>query len=200
MDYHGNEDLSSVKRFLDSFVLRRRASNGSIESAGDGHGLFLFDAVPEALAAEKVLAAGGYETHLVAPPQHLRAGCDLAVSVASFERPGAERALADAGVQVRGWVDTPAGSMALADLVTTVDYGEELMVRAGNMKICVRKSDGVIVNTSGGGCPDIPYLNLELVGRPIAQVPRPKELGFTLCGLMLDRAYVEALRLTEEAS
>jgi hypothetical protein len=150
------------------------------------------------LAAEQVLKAGGYEVELVAPPQHLRAGCDLSVAISSFERPGASRALDDANVDVRGWVDTLEGSLELADLVTTEDYGAELMVRAGNMKICVRKCDRVIVNTSGGGCPDIPYLNLQLVGRSLDDAPRPRDLGFTLCGLMLDRAFLEAQRLLEE--
>jgi len=73
-----------------------------------------------------------------------------------------------------------------------VDFGEWLMVRAGNMKIVVEKATGVIVNTSGGGCPDIPYLNHALVGKRLDEVPRPKDLGYTLCGLMLDRAYQEA--------
>ena len=167
-----------------------------------GRGLFLFDQVPEALAAEQVLVAGGYEVELVAPPQHLRAGCDLAVALSSFERPGASRLLQEYDVESRGWVDTVEGSLELADLVTTVDFGDELMVRAGNMKICVRKSDGVIVNTSGGGCPDIPHLNLQLVGMALSDAPRPRELGYTLCGLMLDRAFMEAhqMLLLEEPS
>jgi hypothetical protein len=84
------------------------------------------------------------------------------------------------------------GTMDLADIVTTEDFGEWLMVRAGNMKITVEKSSGRIVNTSGGGCPDIPYLNLEFVGTSVDDGRRPKDLGYTLCGLMLDRAFVDA--------
>lgn len=156
-----------------------------------GLGLFLFDEVAEALLAEKTLRAAGYELRLVAPPPALRAGCDLALALAPFERPGAERALRLAGVTVRGWADGPEGTRALAHLVTTVDFGDFLMVRAGNMKITVEKASGRIVNTSGGGCPDIPYLNLALVGRTVHDAPRPRELGFTLCGLMLDRAFEE---------
>lgn len=176
--------------------LLRRAVAGVAARLGGGapdeQGLFLFDEVAEALRAERALRAAGYALALVAPPPALRAGCDLAIGLAPFERPGAERVLADAGVVVRGWADGPEGSLPLAHLVTAVDFGEFLMVRAGNMKITVRKADGLIVNTSGGGCPDIPHLNLSLVGRSIHDAPRPRELGFTLCGLMLDRAFEEA--------
>lgn len=154
-------------------------------------GLFLFDDVNEAIAAERALKAAGYMVILVAPPHHLRAGCDLAVSVSRVEQVGAMRALAKADVAVRSWVDDAEGTTSVTDLVTTVDFDDWLMVRAGNMKIVVEKRTGIIVNTSGGGCPDIPYLNLELVGQRLTDVPRPKELGYTLCGLMLDRAYLE---------
>lgn len=159
--------------------------------AEEALGLFLFDAVNDALAAERALDAAGYAVSLVAPPHHLRAGCDLAIAVPRVEHVGAERALGDADVHVREWANDAEGTARVCDLVTTVDFGTWLMVRAGNMKIVVEKASGVIVNTSGGGCPDIPYLNLALVGKRVDEVPRPKDLGYTLCGLMLDRAYLE---------
>ncbi len=165
--------------------------------ATEALGLFLFDAVNDALAAERALEAAGYETSLVAPPHRLRAGCDLAVAIPRVEQVGAQRVLDDALVHVREWVDDADGTADVCDLITTVDFDEWLMVRAGNMKIVVEKATGLIVNTSGGGCPDIPYLNLALVGETLAAAPRPKELGYTLCGLMLDRAYLEARRLIE---
>ncbi|MBE0476037.1 MAG: DUF3343 domain-containing protein [Coriobacteriia bacterium] len=155
--------------------------------------MFLFEEVSQALKAEKTLLSEGYDVRLVAPPQHLRAGCDLAVAVESFEQPGARRALEGARVLVRGWADTLEGGLELAALVTTEDFGEWLMVRAGNMKASVEKATGRIVNTSGGGCPDIPYLNLRLVGRTLREAEAPKDLGYTLCALMLDRA-VEGCR------
>lgn len=177
-------------------VFSRRSREHS-PGADEALGLFLFDAVNDALAAERALDAAGYAVSLVAPPHHLRAGCDLAVALSRVEHIGAERTLADAGVHVREWVNDAEGTAEVCDLVTTVDFGAWLMVRAGNMKIVVEKATGVIVNTSGGGCPDIPYLNLALVGRRLDAVPRPKDLGFTLCGLMLDRAYLEARKLVE---
>jgi len=87
------------------------------------------------------------------------------------------------------------GSTELLDIVKIVDFGSAVMVKAGNMKMTIDKYSGVILNTSGGGCPDIPYLNLQLVGKKIDEVKRPKELGLTLCALMLDRAYEECLKI-----
>lgn len=176
-------------------ALFRRKKEKANPSGSEPLGLFLFDAVNDALAAERVLKAADYEVSLVAPPPHLRAGCDLAISLARVEHVGAARTLMDGGVPVREWVDDAEGVADVCDLVTTVDYGPWLMVRAGNMKIVVERSTSTIVNTSGGGCPDIPYLNLELVGRRLDEVVRPKDLGYTLCGLMLDRAYLEACAL-----
>jgi len=168
-----------------------RSEKSESPGAEEALGLFLFDAVNDALAAERALDAAGYTVSLVAPPHHLRAGCDLAVAMPRVEHIGAGRLLAEAGVHVREWVDDADGTAEVCDLVTTVDFGQWLMVRAGNMKIVVDKTTAVIVNTSGGGCPDIPYLNLALVGKRLDAVPRPKDLGYTLCGLMLDRAYLE---------
>ena len=73
------------------------------------------------------------------------------------------------------------------------------MVRAGNMKITVEKASGTICNVSGGGCPDVPYLHGQLVNRTIADAPRPKELGYTLCAMMLERAMEEVPRVCGEA-
>ncbi len=178
-------------------LFSRKASKEKAQhpSADEALGLFLFDQVNEALAAERVLARAGHEVSLVAPPPHLRAGCDLACAVPRVEYPGAARALEEAHVHVRDWVDDMEGSAKLGEMVTTVDFGPWLMVRAGNMKITIEKETGLIVNTSGGGCPDIPYLNLALVGRSLAEASRPRELGYTLCGLMLDRAFTEAAKL-----
>jgi len=172
-------------------ALFARKDRKTAPGADEALGLFLFDAVNDAMSAERVLKAAGYEVFLVAPPAHLRAGCDLSVALPRVEHIGAERELIDAGVPLREWVADTEGTAEVCDLVTSVDFGQWLMVRAGNMKIVVEKETGLIVNTSGGGCPDIPYLNLALVGKRVDEVPRPKDLGYTLCGLMLDRAYQE---------
>lgn len=159
------------------------------------HGLFLFDVVNEAIAAEQALKRSGFAPQLVSPPANLRVGCDLAISIPRGDYADANRLLAESNVPVRDWLVDDEGSADLIDSVTTVDFGRWIMVKAGNMKIVVDVETTEIVNTSGGGCPDIPYLNLELVGMRLDEAPRPRTLGYTLCGLMLDRAFVEACRI-----
>jgi len=164
------------------------------KNAFEGGGLVLFQAVDEAITAEKILKAENYEVKLVAPPPLLRKGCDLALEVNLTEKPGIERALQSSGAHFVEILPLKGGG-DLLDVVKTRDFGEAMMVKAGNMKLTFDRKTGVILNISGGGCPDIPYLNIHLVDRKMTDVPRPKEMGYTLCALMLDRAFTEALEI-----
>jgi len=164
----------------------------------EGGGLVLFLDVQDAIKAEKVVKAAGYPAKMVAPPPELRKGCDLAIEVNLVEKPGIERALDEKDI---GYVDVVPLKVDTSELLTIVkiaDFGNWVMVKAGNMKLSFDKSSGVIVNTSGGGCPDIPHLHAELIDRKLTEVPRPKDIGFTLCALMLDRALEECLGLWQE--
>ena len=75
------------------------------------------------------------------------------------------------------------------------DYGDWFMVRAANMKITVERATGKIVNVSGGGCPDVPYLAALLTGQCIGEAEEPRVKGQTLCSYSLQRAFEEAKRL-----
>jgi hypothetical protein len=59
------------------------------------------------------------------------------------------------------------------------------------MKLTVEKNTLKIVNISGGGCPDVPYVAEELVGKTLREAPSPKEIGHTLCAYALHMAYEE---------
>lgn len=155
-----------------------------------GQGLVLFDTVEEAIRAEKLVSKAGYSGNLVAPPPALRKGCDVALEINLVEQPAIERALQQ--VPYNGVVPME-GSAKLLDIVQVFEYPEHIMVKAGNMKLTFEKGSGLIVNTSGGGCPDIPYLHIEMMGKRLDEIPRPKEIGHTLCALMLDRAVEGAL-------
>jgi len=74
------------------------------------------------------------------------------------------------------------------------DFGDYLMVRAANMKITLSKADLRIVNVSGGGCPDVPYLADQLLGKRLDEAPEPRSLGSTLCGYALQLAFEELRR------
>jgi hypothetical protein len=161
----------------------------------EGGGLILFQEVPHAMAAEKVLKSLGYTVKLVAPPPQLRKGCDLAVEINLVEQPGIERVLRENDLAYVGIDPIRVKTAPLLDIVKVTDFGDWIMVKAGNMKITYEKASGVIVNVSGGGCPDIPYLHAELIDKRLDEAPRPKDLGFTLCALNLDRAFDECLTL-----
>ncbi|RLC91487.1 MAG: hypothetical protein DRI39_10245 [Chloroflexi bacterium] len=161
----------------------------------EGGGVVLFREVQEALKAEKVVKEAGYGVKLIAPPPELRKGCDLALEVNLVEKPGIQRALDAKDVGYVGVVPLKVGASELLDIVKVTDFGEWVMVKAANMKLTFEKRSGTIVNTSGGGCPDIPHLHAEMIEKKLTDVARPRDIGFTLCALMLDRALDEGLEL-----
>jgi len=168
---------------------------GKKKPAFEGGGLVLFMDVQDAMRAERVLKKADYAVKLVAPPPELRKGCDLAVEINLVEQPGIERLLREKDTPYVSVAPLMVGTAGLLEIVRVTDFGEWTMVKAANMKLTFEKSSGVIVNTSGGGCPDIPYMHAEMVGKKLTEAPRPKDVGFTLCALMLDRALDESLSL-----
>ena len=157
----------------------------------------LFEKVEEAIKAEKVLKGENYSVKLVAPPPALRKGCDLAVEINLFEQMGIERLCNEKDVPYLQVVPLK-GAAELLQIVKITNFKEATMVKAGNMKVTFDKNTGIILNVSGGGCPDIPYLHTQLIDRKLTEAPRPKEIGFTLCALMMDRALVECLELWQK--
>lgn len=155
-------------------------------------GLVLFANVEEAIKAEKIIKKNDYTCRLVAPPPFLRKGCDLALEVNLIEQPALVRILGD--LPHLG-IHALEAATELLQIVKVTKFPGYTMVKAGNMKLTFDNLTGVIVNTSGGGCPDIPYLHNQLVGKNLTEASRPRDLGFTLCALMLDRAFGEALAL-----
>jgi hypothetical protein len=119
----------------------------------------------------------------------------LAVEINLVEQPGIERLLKEKDMAYVSIEPLRVKTAPLLEVVKVTDFGRWVMVKAGNMKITYEKDSGVIVNVSGGGCPDIPYLHAELVDKRLDQAPRPKDLGFTLCALNLERALDECLAL-----
>jgi len=159
----------------------------------EGGGLVIFREVQEAMKAEKVLKGADYKVKLVAPPPQLRKGCDLALEVNLVEQLGLERLFKEKDIEYVDITPLKLETSELLNIVKVTDFGDWVMVKAGNMKITFDKNDGMIVNTSGGGCPDIPHLHAEMIGKKLTEAPRPRDIGFTLCALMLDRALEEGI-------
>jgi hypothetical protein len=160
-----------------------------------GDGIVIFSDTSQAITAEKVIKGAGYEIKLIAPPPEMRMGCDLALEINLVERPGIERLLKEKDAYYVNIFPLMKGTAPLCEIIKITDYGQWTMVKAGNMKMAFDKDSGIIVNISGGGCPDIPYLHAEMVDKKLTEAPRPKELGYTLCAVMLDLALEECLNL-----
>lgn len=160
-----------------------------------GDGIIIFQDVANAIQAEKVIKGAGYEVKLIAPPPELRMGCDLALEINLVESTGIERLMKEKDAAYVGAFPLMKGTAELCEIVKVTDYGQWTMVKAGNMKISFEKSSGMIVNISGGGCPDIPYLHDEMVDKKLTEAPRPKTLGYTLCAVMLELALEKCIKL-----
>jgi len=160
-----------------------------------GDGIIIFHDVAGAMKGDRMSRAAGYEVKLVAPPPNLRMGCDLALEVNLVEQAGIERVFKDKDVPYKHFMPLTKSAPQMCDIVRVTDFGAWVMVKSGNMKISFEKATGIIVNISGGGCPDIPYLNAEMVGKTLAEAPHPDELGYTLCATMLQRAYDESVNI-----
>jgi hypothetical protein len=161
----------------------------------EGGGLIIFNAVEEAIAVEKILKAADYLVRLVAPPAELRKGCDLAIEINLTEQLGIERLLKEQNVAYVSIDPITVATAPLLEVVKITDFGKWIMVKAGNMKLTYEKDSGIIVNISGGGCPDIPYMYAKLMDKPLAEAPHPRDIGFTLCALNLERALDECLNI-----
>ncbi len=170
------------------------AAPAAAAPAGD-RGLLVFANTSEVIRAESLLKRGGWPLRVVGPPPELATGCDLVIEFPLVAGLEILRTLEDAGLPPLKTVPVTGPLLEPVSLYQVKDFGRHLMVRAANMKLTVEKATGVIVNVSGGGCPDVPYLADRLVGRRLDEVPSPRELGHTLCGYALHLAYLELQRL-----
>lgn len=161
---------------------------------GRDRGILVFSHTSEVIRAEKLLREAGLEVRVMGPPPEIRTGCDLVIEFPLVSELAARQALARGRVEPLRVVPVADGLLEPVSLFQVRDYGDHLMVRAANMKLTVDKRDRTIVNISGGGCPDVPYLADCLVGRTLDSCPRPGDLGHTLCGYALQLAFEEMLR------
>ncbi|MBN2141413.1 MAG: DUF3343 domain-containing protein [Desulfovibrionaceae bacterium] len=172
------------------FGLGSKADRKGVE-----RGFLVFENTSEVIRAERVLRESGRRVRVMGPPPEIRTGCDLVVEFALMDGLDVLRELEAAGVAPLDLVPVESPLLKPVDMYQVKDFGAQLMVRAANMKITVDKSSLEIVNVSGGGCPDVPFLAGELAGRRLGDAPRPRDIGHTLCGYALDLAFEEIKRL-----
>ena len=157
-------------------------------------GILVFQSTSEVIEAEKVLKNSGRPVRVMGPPPEIRTGCDLVIEFPLIEELNIIRELLEKNIKPISIVPVTAPLLEPVDLFHTKDYGDYLMVRAANMKITVEKASRKIVNISGGGCPDVPYVAWQMVGKTLSEAQRPKDLGYTLCAYALDLAYEELIK------
>lgn len=156
--------------------------------------ILVFHHTSEVIRAEELLKSAGIPVMVKGPPPELRTGCDLVIEFALTSHLEVARLLDDARLQPLQILPLQNLLLEPVSLYHVKDFGDFLMVRAANMKITVDKRDRRIVNVSGGGCPDVPYLAESLVGKTLEEAPQPRTLGHTLCGYALQLAYEELVR------
>ena len=186
--------MSMLARLRSAFSgLRKEKADPT--SVPESEAFLVFANTGEVIQAERILKAGGMAVRVMAPPPALRTGCDMVLVTSLMHGFRAVAMLEKQDLAPLRMM--PAGEALLepVSLFQTKDYGEWLMVRAANMKLTMEKASGRIVNVSGGGCPDVPYLAARLIGKTVCEADLAKEHGQTLCGYALHLAMRELYRL-----
>ena len=152
-------------------------------------GILLFGSVQEVILVNHLLGDLGFQVRLVAPPPEVRVGCDLAVEFELLEQEAIETTLKKTGNIPQKLVSTKE---MLPDILKQSSFTEidgYIMCKTGNMKITVDKREHRIVNISGGGCPDIPYVARKLHNTRIEDAENPIDIGNSLCSYMLQISF-----------
>lgn len=180
---------------LEFLKKKKPARNKNKPQASADRGILVFENTSDVIQAENVLKKSGGSVRVMGPPPEIQTGCDLVIEFPLIEELNILRELNAAGIQPLSVVPVTAPLLEPVDLFHTKDFGDYLMVRAANMKITIAKGSLKIVNISGGGCPDVPFLAQEMVSKTLTEAPRPRDLGHTLCGYALELAYQELRRI-----
>lgn len=157
-------------------------------------GMLVFGHTGEVIRAERCLREAGFAVEVKGPPPELRTGCDMIVLFPLMEQSAVMHCLREHDAEPERAVPVQDVLLEPVSLYHTRDFGRWLMVRAANMKITVDKETRRIVNISGGGCPDVPYLATCLTGQVLDSAPEPRALGQTLCCYSLQLAFEELRR------
>ncbi len=189
-----------AQKFADKF---RKQPVQHLPEVGEGY--LLFSHTSEVIRAERLLKDAGLPVQVVGPPPSVREGCDMALLFPIVLEVAVRETLAKANMSPLHLLPRKEGMLDPVSLFhARILRGEEdyLMVRAANMKITLAiggAESGRIVNISGGGCPDVPYLAALLVGQYLTQAPEPVQNGKTLCAYSLQKAFEEAGRLFNDS-
>lgn len=177
-----------------SRLRRAPAPDKATPAAVSDRGFFVFAHTGDVIRAEKTLRANGFDVEVKGPPPQLRTGCDMVVLFPLLRQTAALECLRTAGLEPEQAVTAHDVLLEPVALFQSRRWDNWLMVRAANMKITLDTRTRRIVNISGGGCPDVPWLAHKLCGLTLDEAPEPNSLGQTLCCYSLQKAFEEARR------
>jgi hypothetical protein len=169
-------------------VFKRAKGSDNSKHSSASEGMLVFENTSEVIKAERLLKDAGYSVKVMGPPPELRTGCDLVVVFPIVTQLEVVRILEAGGLKPLQIVPVSSPLLAPVSLFQVKDFGDFIMVRAANMKLTFEKRSGVIVNISGGGCPDVPFVAAQMVGKTLWDAPSPREIGYTLCAYALSLA------------
>ena len=152
-------------------------------------GILLYGSVQEVILVHAMLASQGFQVRLIAPPPEVRVGCDLAIEFEMIEQEAIETLLNKEGTIPQKIVSTKEMLPGILKRSSIIVINGYLMCKAGNMKITIDKHERKIVNISGGGCPDIPFIAQQLYGMRLEEARIPIEMGNSLCAFLLQIAF-----------
>lgn len=181
-----------IKRLWNAVWQRLRPQQNNTPGA---RGILVFSQTGEVIAAHRLLQEAGMPVSVKGPPPSLRTGCDMVVEFPFISILHIMNLLKAASLEPLQAVAVSSGLLEPVSLYNIKDFGPWIMVRAANMKITVEKATNTIVNVSGGGCPDVPFLAGLLTGKTLDKAPSPDTYGHTLCGYALHLAFMEVKRV-----
>ncbi|MBQ3060483.1 MAG: DUF3343 domain-containing protein [Desulfovibrio sp.] len=186
-------------RALKQYLQKRSSGHAAEADAAvqglNDRGLLVFAHTGDVIRAERLLRQEGFPVEVKGPPPQLRTGCDMVVVFPLLRQAAVLTCLTAHGLEPEQTVTAEDVLLEPVSLFQVRQLDGWLMVRAANMKITIDRADGRIVNISGGGCPDVPWLAHCLCGLRLEEAPPPLALGQTLCCYSLQKAFEELRRL-----
>jgi len=162
---------------------------------GVTHSLLIFQHPTTVISVEELLKDEGYSIRVVSPPASHRTGCDLSVEILSEFESDILNLLDLTNLLPMDVLPITSEGQQPLQFIRSTDYQDHLMVRSANMKMTVDKHTKVIVNISGGGCPDVPYLATMMLGKKISDLDNPGDIGYSLCAYSLNTSREELIKL-----
>ena len=177
--------------FLPASIGKAKHLNTGKHGVND-RGLMVFEHTGEVIRAERLLRAAGLEVEVKGLPPELRTGCDMVVVFELVLQARVMEVLEQESLRPSQVVSAHDVLLEPVSLYQIKQLDNRwIMVRAANMKITLDTADGRIVNISGGGCPDVPWVAHKLCGLRLDEAPAPLSMGQTLCCYSLQKAFEE---------